>query len=373
MSEDGGKLFKEVQTLEPLFKEEQKEEQVFQNQDQFLQQDQFQEVRKEVTEEKKTTLAQNLANSFVEAEKTQIKADKSDPQEPEPAYVSLHASNLAVTKGDSKKMAAVKEAVKKYQESKGTDEEGPALEAVVKACKSYAWGKFSLFSFGKSKVMLNEVKKVRQEAEIALLDLAVQQAAKEKQLIKEKEEAEKKALLKKVKDVRDGLTDDEGYNITLTKAESDRLKEIRTQELKERFPTLSQNVIDSILFREYKHDFIHTDEEIMERFMDEEAQEKHFAYMKEKEEKEKKKEEPPDDDRSFIRGISGSEIEPEIQRRYKKMNGFQKMYHKLLGMQELRYEVMKDWEKAFRFANDLEKKDEVKLSKNDTDYESTFI
>ena len=369
MSEDGGKLFKEVQTLEPLFKEEQKEEQVFQNQDQFLQQDQFQEVRKEVTEEKQTTLEQNLANSFVEVEKTQIKADKSDPQEPEPAYVSLHASNLAVTKGDSKKMAAVKEAVKKYQESKGTDEEGPALEAVVKACKSYAWGKFSLFSFGKSRVMLNEVKKVRQEAEIALLDLAVQQ----KQLIKEKEEAEKKALLKKVEDVRNGLTDDEGYNITLTKAESDRLTEIRTQELKERFPTLSQNVIDSILYREGQYDFTHTDEEIMDRFMDEEEIEKHFAYMKEKEEKEKKKEESAGDDVSFIKGISGSEIEPEIQRRYKKLNGFQKMYHKLLGMQELRYEVLKDWEKAFRFANNLEKKDKVVFSKNDTDYESTFI
>ena len=185
---DPGELFKKAQTMEPLFKQEEVQEQQYQNQEQFLEQNQYQEVKQEVTEEKQQNLEENLANSFKEATKEQTKADSSDPQEPEPAYVSLHASNLTVTKNDSKKMAAVKDAVKRFQDSMGTDDEAKALSDVIKACNSYTWGKFSLFTFGKSKVMLNEVKKVREQAENQLFRLETQKLQK----IKEKQEEEQR-------------------------------------------------------------------------------------------------------------------------------------------------------------------------------------
>ena len=68
-----------------------------------------------------------------------------------------------------------------------------------------------------------------------------------------------------------------------------------------------------------------------------------------------------------------SDVEREFQRRLSNRNAFQKLYHKLLGNYELKIQVMQDWLKVYKFANDIKDDRGPMLSKNDTDYESTFI
>ena len=75
----------------------------------------------------------------------------------------------------------------------------------------------------------------------------------------------------------------------------------------------------------------------------------------------------------FGYGDAASDVERELERRYNNRNAIQKLYHNLLGKNELKIQVMKDWIKVFKFANDIPDEKGPMLSKNDTDYESTFI
>ena len=462
MSEPG-ELFKKAQTMEPLFKEDQVQEQQYQNQEQFLQQNQYQEVKQEVTEEKQQNLEENLANSFKEATTEKTKADNSDPQEPEPAYVSLHASNLTVTKNDSKKMAAVKEAVKRFQECKGTDEEGPSLEAVIKACNSYTWGKFSLFTFGKSKVMLNEVKKVREQAENQLFRLETQKLQKikekqeeekrqreemerreaeererrEKERIKEEaeakaKEAEMKEYLKKEKEERaerdrinikkyfaGELQDDPFWSKIKFMQLKNKSVDLRINELVEKYPTMTDETAELIAETEFDTRKIMDDTSIENDYLAKQKEprkakkkaepapepkqaetievekkeeptpepepeqpetvevEKKAETKQEKKKKKESKKKSYNKDLDWVEGFgygdAASDVERELERRYNNRNAIQKLYHKLLGKNELRIQVMRDWIKVFKFANDIKDEKGPMLSKNDTDYESTFI
>ncbi len=449
MSDDNGMLRQQVQTLEPLFKTEEKEEQLTQNQDKFIQQDQFQEVTKETTEEKQTSLEENLANSFVEADKTQIKADNSDPQEPQPAYVSLHATNLAVTKSDSKKMAAVKDAVKKYQDSRGTDDERSMLEAVIKACNSYTWGKFSLFSFGKSKVMLNEVKALRQQAQEQIMKLeanslvrikeiqeeekrlseerakreAEEAAEKERERIKEEEE--EKAREAELAEIKEREKEEEAIRTrkNVAKLFSGEIKEgedwpafkierlkvkgesLRAKELVKKYPTMTDETARKIASTEFEDLKFLDDKTIENDYLAKQAAPRKVEKKKEpapepkpaetrevekksepapepeqeteKKEKEKSEKKSYNKDFDWVDGFGfgdmESDVEREFQRRLNNRNAFQKLYHKLLGNYELKIQVMQDWLKVYKFANDIRDDRGPMLSKNDTDYESTFI
>ncbi len=378
MSEPG-ELFKEAQKAEPLFKEEVKQEQLTQNQDQFLEADKFQEVVKETTEEKQIdSFEGKMAESFLEAAKEKLKADNSDPQEPEPAYVSLHATNITVTKNDSKKMQAVKEAVQEYQKLKAGNESVPvvarALDNIIKMCNSYTWGKFSLFTFGKSKVMLNEVKQLRQQAEQEMVRMAAEVA-------QEKLDAEKNALRTKKIDSMYEEEDEKGNVITLTNAEKARWEELRTKELKEKFPTLTDKDIVKIMEEETSKSTVYDDDDIVDIWMDKKQTARYKKYLETKDEKERKKlikeAKEVEANKSLITSTSSfDDVDREVQRRFKRMNIFKKIYHGLLGKMEIRWQVMQEWGKTKAFGDDYQKNIIVKdtsLSKNDTDNESTFI
>ena len=184
-------LLQKAQKMQPLFKTKEVNEEAFKQQDtfkqQFEEQQQFQTVQEETTKE---THEEQLANSFKVEEAEKIKEDGDDPQEPQPDYISLSYSTAKYEDYDDEKLGDVEQAIMYYHNvqkgSNSFENLSETLMNVIKACDKYTWGKFSLFCFGKTKVKLREVKKVRADAEKALKDL-IQKKKEEKQ--KEREEA----------------------------------------------------------------------------------------------------------------------------------------------------------------------------------------
>ena len=110
-----------------------------------------------------------LNTAFDEYPKKKIKSAKKGPKvAPTPKYVSLNKSFAVDADNDSEKMQAVKEAINRYQEVKGTDTEGNVLATVIAACNQYLKGKFSLFKFGRAAERLREVKAVRENARMEM-------------------------------------------------------------------------------------------------------------------------------------------------------------------------------------------------------------
>lgn len=361
------------QNAEPLFKTKQADEETLQKkqfQDQFMHHDMLQTEQQKTTEQKKTQTSGDIANTFLEQNAREIKADADGPLEPEYSYVNLKASCLTVTKNDDKKMAAVKEAINKLHDSQGGDDEMDALQAVIKACNSYTWGKFSIFKFGQAKVKLNEVKRVRQEAEARLAELKQQQKKTVEQadnnVFPNVEVQDKKAAKNNMP------------------SSGKKYQNKRTKELKKTYPELSQKALELIAEHEFQEKKRFNAEEILDlaNEMDEFSQEEYDyinqVFMDLKEEAEEEKEQAAI---KQARRENDAEVDKKIkdliQQRLNEMNPFKRFfYNNFYGREVLRNEILRDEILKTKFANDVQKNVLVKetvLSKNDTDNESTFI
>ena len=85
-----------------------------------------------------------------------------------PKYIGWDKAFTIKQKDDSEKMANIRTALAKYHEVKGEPAEADALRRVIQYCNNYTWMKVPFLKFGKAKKRLNEVKRLRKEAEEAL-------------------------------------------------------------------------------------------------------------------------------------------------------------------------------------------------------------
>ena len=107
-----------------------------------------------------------IVKTYEKVNSIEIKQIKEPEIVEEPKYVSLNKRFEIDEKVDSGKMKAVKEAVIKYQESKGTVQEYLRLRELIAMCNNYTKGK--IFKFGVAAKRLEEVKAVRRAAETEL-------------------------------------------------------------------------------------------------------------------------------------------------------------------------------------------------------------
>ncbi len=332
-------LLKKTQEMQPLFETKEITEEAFKTEnvfkEQFDEQQQFQTAQTQTTKEAQ---AEQLANSFKVEEKEKIKEDGDDPQEPVPEFISLNYSNISVTTADDKKMQIIKRAVEYYQSSKGDEEEGAALQAVIKACNSFTWGKFSLFSFGKSKVKLNEVKKLREDAQKALEEF------------ERKEKEKNNGQLKKdysvfAPEVQEYVYDTNiDYPEELTEADKEKQINERAKDIQKRYHISAQRAQNAAR-DEYDKDLKQLSNENFKN-----------NYLTKEE-------------RLFM------EVEEEVERRLNDMSSVKRFFTNLFGKMELKNQVMQEKIKQMKFANGIRYEDKVdtSFSKNETDNESTFI
>ena len=85
-----------------------------------------------------------------------------------PEYIGWDKAFTIKQKDDSEKMANIRVALAKYHEVKGEPAEADALRRVIQYCNNYTWMKVPFLKFGKAKKRLNEVKRLRKEANEAL-------------------------------------------------------------------------------------------------------------------------------------------------------------------------------------------------------------
>ena len=340
MSESNNELLQKVQNAQPLFKTQELNEQAFKQQDvfkdQFKEQQQFKTVEEEATKE---SHEQQLASSFKVEEAEKIKEDGDDPQEPVPQFVSLNYSGISVTTADDKKMQAVKRAVDYYQTSKGDADEGLALEAVIKACKSFTWGKFSLFCSGKTKAKLKEVKKVREDAERALAEFKKKAKENNTEPIPPNDDYYAPRIEAYVYDKS------VEYPEELTEADKEKQISDRAKEIQKKYH------FDAARAKKVAQDeFENYSEQSSTSFFKE-------RYMT-KEEK------------MFF------EVEEEVEKRFKDMSSVKRFFTRIFAKEEIRNKVMEETIKKMRFAFDFASKSEkpnLNFSKNESDGESTFI
>lgn len=116
-----------------------------------------------------------LDHSFEKENVEEIKQIKEPEIIEEAKYVSLNKRFEVDEKIDSGKMKAVKEAVIKYQEAKGSVVESLRLKELIAMCNNYTKGK--IFKIGVAAKRLEEVKAVRNAAQIELINLQEKEAA----------------------------------------------------------------------------------------------------------------------------------------------------------------------------------------------------
>ncbi len=394
--EVGGQLFKNKQEIELQVIETQ--EQSYKTENMFEQQFQQEELV-QTKEEEKTKEAQEaeLANSFKTVEADQVKTDADEPQEPAPAFVSLSYSGVTITKNDDKKMKAVKSAIQNYQKSRGTDGEADSLLAVIKACNSYTWGKFSLFSFGKSKVKLNEVKKVREDALMALEILkvnAIQKTAGTKEPTEPEPEPEsvqtdESTLAPQVEIVNKEVADPDDW----TSAGMEKQVAKLSDEVRKKYPGMSEKNVERIAKKEFWAGNRFSDDRVLDIIGDGDFADYHLILPQVKERKKKEAEaakkaaeaaqkakEREEREKAFSSSGIGdgsyedimAAVEKDIQSRLNDMNAAKRFFTKLFGMTALKVSVLEYKLKEVKFAFGVEDKTKT-LSKNDSDYESTFI
>ena len=339
MSDSDNGLLQKVQNMQPLFKTEEKHEEAFKTQNVFKEQfEQQQQFKTKQTEAVKETHEEQLANSFKVEEAEKIKEDADAPQEPVPEFISLNYSGITVTTADDKKMQVIKRAVDYYQMSKGDKEEGAALQTVIKACNSFTWGKFSLFSFGKSKVKLNEVKKLREEAQKALAAFEKKEKEKNNGQLK----TDYSVFAPEIKEyVYDRNVD---YPDEVTEADKEKQIKERAKDIQKRYHFTAERA-QKVARDEFDK---HEKQLSNENFKD-------FYLTKE--------------ERLFM------EVEEEVESRLNDMSSVKRFFTNLFGKMELKNKVMQDKIKKMKFAFDLNlaQKADTRFSKNDSDYENTFI
>lgn len=107
----------------------------------------------------------NLINSYGEVEGEKIKVVEEPKIIDTSRYVSLEKNISINSSEDSGNMQTLKNAIIRYQKSKGSATEELELRMVIAACNAYTRFKFSAFKFGKAAVRLKEVKAVREAAQ----------------------------------------------------------------------------------------------------------------------------------------------------------------------------------------------------------------
>lgn len=128
-----------------------------------------------------------LDHSFEKENVEEIKQIKEPEIIEEAKYVSLNRRFEVDEKVDSGKMKAVKEAVIKYQEAKGSVVESLRLKELIAMCNNYTKGK--IFKIGVAAKRLEEVKAVRNAAQIELVNLQEKEAALSEDAKKEHKKA----------------------------------------------------------------------------------------------------------------------------------------------------------------------------------------
>ena len=121
-------------------------------------------VNKDVVE-KIDESEKNLINSYGEVEGEKIKVVEEPKIIDTSRYVSLEKNISINSSEDSGNMQTLKNAIIRYQKSKGSATEELELRMVIAACNAYTRFKFSAFKFGKAAVRLKEVKAVREAAQ----------------------------------------------------------------------------------------------------------------------------------------------------------------------------------------------------------------
>ena len=333
-----GELLKKAEEMQPLFRTEELNEETFQQQDafrqQFEEQQQFQTAQTQTTKDAQEEL---LANCFKMEEKEKIKEDSDDPQEPAPEFISLNYSGISITTADDKKMQAIKRAVQYYQDMKGDEEEAAALQAVIKACNSFTWGKFSLFSFGKSKVKLKEVKKLRADAEKALADLK----QKEKERKTEKPKTDDSVFAPRIAEyIYDSNVD---YPEELSKAAEEKMIRDRAKEIQQKYHFDAKRAQETARDEYDKNGMQLSNTNFKNRYLTEE-------------------------EKILV------EVEEEVEKRLNDMSSVKRFFTRIFAKDVVKSDVMKDTLKRLRFQYGVNTDNNgPSLSKNDSDFESTFL
>lgn len=130
-------------------------------------------------------IKESLSDSVKVYDKKKVKAVKDQNIVDATKFVSLYRNNEIVER-DSDKMAAVKDAINRYQEHRGEAVESNLLETIIRACNQYTSGKISFLRLGDAGRRLKEVKEVRKQAELELLKIRAVEAKMSDQQLRAK-------------------------------------------------------------------------------------------------------------------------------------------------------------------------------------------